>query len=107
MILFDEFDGIKFYDGIDYEFVLNYNKKELIVIFIENWKKEELRFTRDAKIKSLLENKEYKKLDDINNMYIVIYQTNGYLEIMAESVKKKFMSNSTVNNYKPILQTVF
>ncbi len=96
MILFDEFDvngdTIKFYDGIDYEFVRNYDKKELIVIFIEDWAKEQISFIRDAKINSLFGGKKYKKLEDIDNPYISIYQTSGYLGIVSESIKKKIFT---------------
>ncbi len=96
MILFDEFDvngdTIKFYDGIDYEFVRNYDKEEFIVIFIEDWGKEQLSFTRDAKINSLFGGQEYKKLEDINNYYITIYQTSGYLGIVSDSIKKKLFT---------------
>ena len=101
MILFDEFDvngrTIKFYDGIDYEFVRNYDKKEFIVIFIEDWSKEQISFVRDAKINSLFDGPEYKELEDINNNYIAIYQTSGYLEIVADSIKKKLLINANHN----------
>jgi hypothetical protein len=105
MILFDEIDIngniIKFYDGIDYEFVINYDKKELIVIFIEDWTKEQISFIREAKINSLFGGQEYKKLEDINNNYIAIYQTSGYLEIVAESIKKKLLINKNINHNEP------
>jgi hypothetical protein len=101
MILFDEINIngniIKFYDGIDYEFLRNYDKKELIVIFIEDWNKEQIGFIREAKINSLFGGQEYKKLEDINNNYIAIYQTSGYLEIVAESIKKKLLINKNIN----------
>ena len=107
MILFDEFningDIIRFYDGIDYESVRNYNKKELIVIFIEDWSKEQISFLREAKINSLFNDKEYQTLEDINNNYIMIYQTSGYLEIVAESIKKKLLSNTNINYNEPFI----
>lgn len=105
MTLFDEFningDIVRFYDGIDYEFVRNYDKKEFIVIFIEDWTKEQISFVREAKINSLFDDKEYQTLEDINNNYIVIYQTSGYLEIVAESIKKKLLVNVNVNHNEP------
>ena len=105
MTLFDEFNingGIvRFYDGIDYEFVRNYDKKEFIVIFIEDWAKEQISFIREAKINSLFDDSEYKELEDINNNYIMIYQTSGYLEIVAESIKKKLLINTNVNHNEP------
>ena len=105
MTLFDEFDIngdiVRFYDGIDYEFVRNYDKKEFIVIFIEDWAKEQISFIREAKINSLFDDSEYKELEDINNNYIMIYQTSGYLEIVAESIKKKLLINTNVNHNEP------
>ena len=105
MILFDEIningDIVKFYDGIDYEFVRNYDKKEFIVIFIEDWAKEQISFIREAKINSLFDGPEYKELEDINNNYIAIYQTSGFLEIVAESIKKKLLLNTNVNHNEP------
>ena len=109
MTLFDEFNingGIvRFYDGIDYEFVRNYDKKEFIVIFIEDWAKEQISFIREAKINSLFDDSEYKELEDINNNYIMIYQTSGYLEIVAESIKKKLLINTNVNHNEPWFAT--
>lgn len=109
MTLFDEFDIngdiVRFYDGIDYEFVRNYDKKEFIVIFIEDWAKEQISFIREAKINSLFDDKEYQTLEDINNNYIAIYQTSGYLEIVAESIKKKLLSNTNVNHNEPWFAT--
>ena len=105
MTLFDEFDIngdiVRFYDGIDYEFVRNYDKKEFIVIFIEDWAKEQISFIREAKINSLFDDKEYQTLEDVNNNYIAIYQTSGYLEIVAESIKKKLLINTNVNHNEP------
>jgi hypothetical protein len=109
MTLFDEFDIngdiVRFYDGIDYEFVRNYDKQEFIVIFIEDWAKEQISFIREAKINSLFDGSEYKELEDINNNYIMIYQTSGYLEIVAESIKKKLLSNANINHNEPWFAT--
>jgi len=105
MTLFDEIningDVVKFYDGIDYEFIRNYDKQEFIIIFIEDWAKEQISFVREAKINSLFDDKEYQTLEDINNPYIAIYQTSGYLEIVAESIKKKLLVNVNVNHNEP------
>lgn len=105
MILFDEFEVnggiIRFYDGIDYNFVINYDKKDFIVIFIEDWTKEQISFIREAKINSLFDDSEYKELEDINNNYIMIYQTSGYLEIVADLIKKKLLINSNINHNEP------
>jgi hypothetical protein len=82
-------DGVvKFYDGIDFDFINSYNKKELIVIFIDNWVNEEKKWKRECKINSLFGGKKYKK---INNLYIQIYQTDGHLTAVFETIKKKML----------------
>lgn len=105
MTKFDEFlvNGslVKFYKGIDLDFVKNYNKEELIVIFIDDWNTESLRLKRDGKISSVLEDKEYIDLESIENNYIVIYQTSGYLDIVSDSIKKRLLNSQSVNHNMP------
>jgi type II secretory pathway component PulC len=81
---------IKFYSGIDFDYINSYDKKELIIIFIDNWSSE----IRNYKIDSVLEeNKSF--LDEINNDYIMIYQTNGFLEPVYETIKKKILTEQS------------
>lgn len=83
-------DIVKFYDGIDFDFVHNYKKKELLVIFIDNWTSEYKRYERNSKIDYILDDKKIN-LKDIENNYIAIYQTNGFLEPVYETIKKKML----------------
>lgn len=105
MTKFDEFlvNGslVRFYQGIDFDFVKNYDKQELIVIFIDDWKTESLKLKRDGKISSVLEDKEYIDLENIENNYIVVYQTSGYLDIVSESIKKRLLNTQSVNHNMP------
>lgn len=105
MTKFDEFlvNGslVRFYQGIDLDFVKNYDKQELIVIFIDDWKTESLRIKREGIIESLLEDKEYVDLESIENDYIAIYQTSGYLDIVSDSIKKRLLNSQSVNHNMP------
>jgi hypothetical protein len=90
MRLIEEIDGIKFYDGIDIEYIRNYNGEKLIVIFIDNWNDEVLIQKRDSAINSIL-GEEGFDLNNLKNNYISIYQTNGHLEPVYEAIKKKIL----------------
>lgn len=90
MRLIEEVDGIKFYDGIDIEYVRSYNEEKLIIIFIDNWNDEVLIQKRDSAIDSLF-GEEGFDLNNLKNNYISIYQTNGYLEPVYEAIKKKIL----------------
>ena len=63
--------NVKFYDGIDVEYVSNYSEKKLIVIFIDNWDKEVIANKRDNAIDSILDENIYD-LNKLENIYIVI-----------------------------------
>jgi len=108
MVLIDEINGVKFYDGMDYDYALNYNKEELIVFFIkdiesvlDNKKKSK---KRNDVIDSLLGNIDKEDIKDISvenimNDYIYIYLTNGYLDEVSDIVISKFKLRE---KYKPI-----
>lgn len=94
MVILDEIivgdNTIKFYDGIDFEFVNNYDKEEFLIIFIDNWVDEKKKWKRECKINSLFGGEKYKKID---NLFITIYQTDGHLTAVFEAVKKKMLVN--------------
>ena len=73
----------------------------MIVIFIDDWSKEDLKLKREGKISAILEDKNYIDLDSIDNPYIIIYQTSGYLEIVSSSIKKRLLTSSSVNHDMP------
>jgi hypothetical protein len=77
---------IKFYSGIDFDYINSYDKKELIIIFIDNWSSE----IRNYKIDTVLQ-EDKSILSEINNNYIMIYQTNGFLEPVYQTIKKKII----------------
>ena len=93
MRLIDEVSNVKFYDGIDINYISKYNGTEMIVIFIENWEEEVLKHKRDNIIDCILGN-DFYDLNKLNNNNIIIYQTNGYLEPVYEAIRKKILSRN-------------
>jgi hypothetical protein len=90
MRLIEEIDNVKFYDGIDIEYIRNYNEEKLIIIFIDNWDDEVSIQKRDNAISSILGEDGFD-LNKLKNNYITIYQTNGHLEPVYEAIKKKIL----------------
>ncbi len=84
---------VKFYDGIDLEILTKHPKDGsggFIFCFIDKWLDEVKKHHRESKIDSILTNSEYKEFNslEIDNNYVCIYQTDGYLEAIYESIKK-------------------
>lgn len=105
MIFIDEvqIDGIKvrFFEGIDFDELINHPKngsKGFIFCFIDNWVNDIKTYNRQNKIKSIVNNTDYKDFDweDINNNYIAIYQSDGigffemYKTIRQKVERKQF-----------------
>ena len=99
MTLIDEvqIDGIdiKFFEGIDFDRLINHSKSGshgFMFCFIDSWVNEIKSFNRQNKIKSVVNNQEYKDFDwdDINNDYIAIYQSDGIgLFEMYKTIRQK------------------
>lgn len=85
--------NIIFYDGIDFEYVAKYEGKDMLVFFIDNWNKTLKTYERNNKINYLLGLEELKSTK-IDNNYVVIYQTNGYLDAVYNTIKTKFMKKN-------------
>ena len=82
MVLIDEINGVKFYDGMDYDYALNYNKEELIVFFIKD-------------IESVLDNKKKSK------------KRNDVIDSLLGNIDKEDIASNISNNVietKPIPQ---
>ena len=84
---------VKFYDGIDFDFALNYTGDDMIVFFIDSWLETLKIHKRDNKINSLLGD-NYIEIKDIDNNNIVIYQTNGYTKEVYITIKNKFIQTA-------------
>lgn len=86
MILIDEIIvddvNIKFYDGIDFDLLLNHSKDGsdgFIFCFINNWVTEVKSYNRQRKLTSVVDDISYEEFDweKIDNNYISVYQTEG------------------------------
>jgi hypothetical protein len=86
MILIDEIIvenvNIKFYDGIDFDLLLNHSRDGsdgFIFCFINNWVTEVKSYNRQRKLTSVVDDISYEEFDweKIDNNYISVYQTEG------------------------------
>ena len=97
MILISEIEvegtKVKFYDGIDLDIAMKHptdGSNGFIYCFVDSWVSEVKKHQRSSKIDSILDEFEYKEFgsEDINNNYICIYQTNGDLEVVYNTIKE-------------------
>jgi len=97
MTLIDEIvindTNIRFYKGIDFEMILNHPKdgsSGMLYFFIDKWSVVEQVHNRQNTINSLLnESEELLDIHNIDNNYIVIYQTNGDTDVVYSCVRDK------------------
>jgi hypothetical protein len=65
----------------------------IMVVFIKSYKDEEIMFNRDSIINSIIGGTRFKKLSEIfeqlDNHYLMIYQTSGFIDVVYKSVKNK------------------
>lgn len=69
---------IKFYDGIDIKYALEYKGDDMLIFFVNIWEDEVRLHKRESIINGILYNNDIDINTDINNM-ITIYETRGYL----------------------------
>lgn len=99
MTLIDEItnDDFKycFYSGIDFEKAFNHPKdgsEGFMICFVENFLDEKRAYDRELKINSIIYNDSLSDtLENIDNNYMMIYQTGEYQQQVYESVKKKLI----------------
>ena len=97
MILIDEIIvndiNIKFFNGIDLEMISkhpNDGSGGMLYFFVDKWSLVEQNYNRQNTINSLLnESEDIIDINNIDNNYIVIYQTNGDTETVYSCVKDK------------------
>ena len=86
MILIDSANkngiDILFYDGIDIDKIVNHPKdgsNGLIVCYIDGYARHMTSIKRESKIDSILNDSKYEPFDlaDIENNWIIIYETSG------------------------------
>lgn len=86
-------NNIKFYDGIDFDYVKSFpndGSKGMCVFLIESWISEVKKWKRSKKLEHILNNKKFDLDHNIDNNYVVIYQTNGELDKIYNILLEKF-----------------
>lgn len=99
MILIDEYNGIKFYDGIDFKYANEYRGSDIIVFMIINWENELLKQKRNSLLEKIINNVDNdNEYNNIDNFRVIIYQTNGFLNETINLVKEK-MKREFIGSY--------
>ena len=84
--------NVQYYKGIDFN-VAQENPKDgsggFLFFFVDKWVDEVKKYTRESKIDNIIDSKPIKDFDmeQLNNDYICIYQTDGNFEVIYESIK--------------------
>ena len=89
---------VKFWSGFDIESILNHPKdgtSGYMVVLVESIKMEYLRYSRNLKIDQICSDKGerdfYKIIENIENDYVLIYQSRGEQNvILVDIIKDKF-----------------
>lgn len=95
----------RFYNGIDFDQAISHPKdgsEGMIYYFIDNWENEIKKINRDKKINMVIDNITFDPLVEINNDYIIVYQTGSYLNQIYEAVKKNLKSTLIYDPWQPI-----
>lgn len=91
---------VKFFDGIDFNIIMKHPKdgsEGFIFCFIDNWSTSLKRWERDSKIKSVINNEQFKKFksEELDNGYIAIYQLEGTEPgVLFEVIKEKVLNKN-------------
>jgi len=85
-------EEVRYYEGIDFDIIKEHPKdgsKGFIFCFVDNWVSEVKKYNRDNKIDTIIEDKDVKVFDmeEIDNNYVCIYQTNGSTKQTYEAIK--------------------
>lgn len=105
MILIDEIEvannNIRFYNGIDFDMIKKHPKdgsNGFIYFFIDKWENEVKIQERNNRISTILGDESEMDIHEIDNNYVVIYQTDGNTEIIYSAIRKK-VENGTLIKY--------
>jgi len=93
--------SVRFYNGIDFDMIMNHpndGSEGFIYFFIDKWVSEVKAQERENKINSLI-GKDTTKFDinEIDNNYVAIYQTDGQTMSVYEVIRNKV--NNNISNY--------
>jgi len=96
---------IRFYDGIDFDMIRDHTTEDFLIFFIDSWSTEVKKWERDNKINNILNN-IYNDFNpsEINNNFILIYQTSGDLDLVYKTVRDRLLDKEPYfNNWKVIV----
>lgn len=87
------------YDGIDFDMIQKYSGVDYHIFLVESWIEEVKKWRRDNKIKSILtqNNVDFDPYQ-ISNSFISIYQTNGDLDLIYDTIRKKIIDGYITQN---------
>lgn len=87
------------YDGIDFDMIQKYSGVDYHIFLVESWIDEVKKWRRDNKIKSILtqNNVDFDPYQ-ISNSFISIYQTNGDLDLIYDTIRKKIIDGYITQN---------
>lgn len=95
---------IRYYSGIDIEKILNHPKdgsQGIIIAFFDSIETEKIKMRRRELINKILDNYDDKTFDMLienENPYVILYETQGYQDIIFRSVKQKVENRSSILN---------
>jgi hypothetical protein len=104
-LIYESFNSgivVKYYDGIDFNIVLKHPKdgsEGMLIFFIEKWQDEVIKWRRENKINRILgDNYVKNSLDEIENNFVAIYQSDGVSKKeIYEVIRKKVESGNLPN----------
>lgn len=91
---------IQFFDGIDFDIVLNHPKDGsggFIFCFIDNWISQVKNWERNSKINYLIENRKFNKFnsENIDNNHVAIYQLDGVeIDVLFSVIRDKVINKN-------------
>lgn len=100
---------VKFWSGFDIDQILSHSKcgkDGFMVVFIDDIELERRKFERDQKISSIfgINAVDFEEIiEDIDNNYILLYQSKGLEKELMEILIKKF---TITQEYQPIQRNV-
>jgi len=97
---------MKFYFGIDFDRVLSHpvdGSDGLMFCFFGNFEEECKKYKRESILNNILHDNDINSIEDINNNYIVLYQTGEFQKQVYESIRDKMIKHSWKYEYPAVI----